>query len=63
MFLTSQREKEIIFECNPPLTGRYLSIQKKKFGILEIDEVAIEPEPGNSKSQEIYKHCYKTFVV
>ena len=37
---------QINVSCNDTLFGRYLSIQKKAFGILEIDEVYYHPAPS-----------------
>ena len=37
---------QVNVSCNATLFGRYLSIQKKAFGVLEIDEVYYHPPPS-----------------
>ncbi len=40
----SPGQTSVVFTCNPPLQGRYLSIQKTVFGVLKLDHVDIEPK-------------------
>jgi len=41
-------QMSLIFSCVPPLEGRYLSIQKLTFGVLQLDQVIIDPPIGIS---------------
>ena len=43
---TAAGETKVVFNCVPPLTGRYLTIQKTVFGVLQLDQVTIEPKIG-----------------
>ena len=39
---------QFIIECSQSLMGRYLSIQLMQYGSLQLDEVKVLPEPGNT---------------
>ena len=45
-FNPATAQNEVTFTCGTPLEGRFLSIQKLQFGMLQVDEIKIEPTPG-----------------
>ena len=37
---------QVVFRCDPPLEGRYLTLQKMVFGVLQLDQITITPNIG-----------------